>query len=255
MPIIKILSIGFLAAFFLIPVACLKEPAGPSPDNNTVTDIDGNVYKTVKIGNQEWTAENLRTTRYNDSTSITLDTSTATWADLPIGKYCYHKNTINLDTIEKFGALYNWYSIDTKRLAPKGWHVSTKSDWDTLINYLITNGYNWDGTIDSNKIAKSMAAKTDWRTLDTTPGAIGYVPSKNNKSGFSALPGGSRFSKGVFTGIGGEAFWFSATDGVGDPNGGDSTNAFVYYLNSSNEYLYQFYGFKVCGFSVRLVKD
>lgn len=63
------------------------------------------------------------------------------------------------------------------------------TDWETLKTYLIANGYNWDGTTDSNRIAKSMAAETDWLT-STYPGAVGNNLSKNNSSGFSALGGG-----------------------------------------------------------------
>jgi uncharacterized protein (TIGR02145 family) len=246
----------FLSAttmFLLIAVYCNQDSL--SPDGNSVTDIEGNVYKTVTIGNQVWTAENLRTTMYNDGTPITLDTAKKTWAGMKVGKCCYPINTNNPDTIAKLGALYNWYAIDTKKLAPKGWHVATMSDWETLKTYLITNKYNWDESTDSNRIAKALAATSDWPTTDTSQGAIGYNLAKNNKSGFSAIPGGARDGKGELAGIGGEAFWFSATGGDGDNNGGDSTNAFVYSINSSDEYLYRWYGFKVCAFSVRLVKD
>src|ERR1035441_4507351 len=93
----------------------------------TVTDIDGNVYQTVKIGNQIWTVENLRVTRFNDGTAIPLDTSTATWDSiwnngLTIPAYCYYNNMTNTDSIKKWGALYNWYAVNTGKLAPKGWH-------------------------------------------------------------------------------------------------------------------------------------
>jgi hypothetical protein len=77
----------------------------------TVTDADGNVYHTVKIGNQVWTVENLRTTKYNDGSSIPLDTSTATWVYLTTPAYCYYNNTTNAGSINKFGALYNWYTL------------------------------------------------------------------------------------------------------------------------------------------------
>jgi uncharacterized protein (TIGR02145 family) len=75
--------------------------------------------------------------------------------------------------MSKYGVLYNWFALATGKLAPQGWHVPTDADWDTLHNYLIANGYNWDGTTTGNKIAKSMAAQTDWYTGTTTVGAIG----------------------------------------------------------------------------------
>src|SRR4030043_168747 len=129
--------------------------------SGTVTDADGNVYQTVKIGNQVWTVENLRTTKYDDGSAIPLVTDSAAWAALTTPGFCYYNNTTNADNIKKFGALYNWHAVNTKKLAPKGWHVPTEAEWITLENYLIANGYNWDGTKTENKIAKSMAAKTD----------------------------------------------------------------------------------------------
>jgi uncharacterized protein (TIGR02145 family) len=204
----------FILVFAVVCCALLVitgeyDPVSADNDTGTVTDIDGNVYQTVKIGNQVWTVENLRTTRYNDGISINLITDSAAWSKSLIrygaawskaskGAYCYYNNMTDADSIKKYGALYNWYAIDTKKLAPKGWHVPTNAEWDTLQNYLIANGYNWDGTTTGNKIAKSMAAQTDWKT-DTNPGATGNDLFKNNKSGFSALPGGWRFFIGFLT--------------------------------------------------------
>jgi len=130
-------------------------------NNSTVKDADGNVYQTVKIGNQEWTMENLRTTKYNDGTPILNITSQTTWDSCLYTlteAFCHYNNTTNSDSIKKFGALYNWYAVNTGKLAPSGWHVPTDEEWDTLQNYLMENGYSWDGTTGENKIAKSMAA-------------------------------------------------------------------------------------------------
>ena len=146
------------------------------PVTGTVTDIDGNTYKTVKIGDQWWIAENLRTTKYNDGTSIPHVTDSSEWNTLTTPGYCYYNNTNNADSIRKFGALYNWYTINTKKLAPAGWHVPSDSEWKVLEEYLIANGYNWDGTTDSNKIAKSLAAKTDWKSSNEE-GHVGNNPS------------------------------------------------------------------------------
>jgi uncharacterized protein (TIGR02145 family) len=122
----------------------------------TVTDTDGNVYQTVRIGNQIWTVENLRVARFNDGTAISLDTSTATWDSLwikgiTIPAYCYYNNMTNTDSITKWGALYNWYAVNTGKLAPKGWHVPTDSEWEVMQNYLVINGYNYDRTTDTTK--------------------------------------------------------------------------------------------------------
>ena len=190
----------------------------------TVTDADGNVYQTVKIGNQEWMAENLRVTKYNDGTPIPLDTSGAGWWNATTPKFCYYNNTTNAAFIKKFGALYNGYVVNPsnpKKIAVAGWHLPTDAEWDALQNYLIANGYNWDGTTTGNKAAKSLTAEADWYA-DTIPGAIGSDLTKNNRSGFSALPSGQRDLNSAFGGIGSLGYWWSAT--------GDASNANYRYL-------------------------
>jgi len=235
----------------LFASTCTKDLVGPDPDNNTgtVTDIDGNVYTTVKIGNQVWTVENLRTTKYNDGSAIPLVTDIFSWANLTTPSYCYYNNTTNADSIKKYGSLYNWYTVDTKKLAPAGWHVPTDVEWTILENYLIANRYNWDGTTDSNKIAKSLAAKTDWG-ISTTPGAIGNDLTKNNSSGFSALPCGYRGDNGDFNDFGSGGRWWGATES-------DASCAYPRALLYAYGYLLRYYFviFKRCGFSVRLVRD
>jgi uncharacterized protein (TIGR02145 family) len=159
-----------------------------------VTDADGNDYQCVKIGNQVWMAENLRTTRYNNGTAIPHGKSTESWTYATTPKFCFYNNTTNSDSIKMYGALYNWFVVDPSnplKIAPKGWHVPSDAEWDTLQNYLIANGYNWDGTTMGNKIAKSLAAQTDWYQCLSDG-----VPCKdsltNNRSGFSAFAGGYR---------------------------------------------------------------
>ena len=206
----------------------------------TVTDTDGNVYQTVKIGNQEWMAENLRVTKYNDGTAIPLDTSTADW-DATTPKYCFYKDTKD----KKYGALYNGYIVSPsnhKKIAPAGWHVPTYAEWDTLQNYMIAKGYNWDETITGNKIAKSLAAKTDWGTNSTT-GTIGCDMTKNNSSGFSALPGGGNRSFQCRY-----SHWWSATEI-------SASYAYGRILSHDRDVLFSNGFIKSCGFAVRLVKD
>jgi uncharacterized protein (TIGR02145 family) len=98
-----------------------------------------------------WIAENLRTTKYNDGSTIPLVTDNRAWAALITPGYCYYKNTIDADSIKKYGALYNWDAVNTNKLAPQSWHGPTDADWGTLRNYLIANRYNWDGTTTGNK--------------------------------------------------------------------------------------------------------
>jgi uncharacterized protein (TIGR02145 family) len=219
----------------------------------TVTDADSNVYQAVKIGNQVWTVENLRVTRYNDSSAITKITSNTTWDSCYYTvepAYCFCNNIINADSIKKYGALYNWYVVsqtNPKKIAPAGWHVPTDAEWDTLQNYLIAKGYNWDGTTTDSKIAKSLAAKTDWYS-NSSAGTIGCDLTKNNSSGFSALPGGYRSSYGSFYYQSSNGYWWSATEN-------DASHAYRRYLDLDSGYLYRSYAFKSYGFSVRLVRD
>jgi uncharacterized protein (TIGR02145 family)/uncharacterized repeat protein (TIGR02543 family) len=213
-----------------------------------LTDIDGNVYRTVRIGSQIWTAENLRTTKYNDGTEIPLVTDNVEWASLTTPGFCWYSNdTTNKN---KFGALYNWYALDSIKLAPTGWHIPTDAEWDTLQNYLISNGYNFDGTTTGNKIAKSMAARTDWTKSQNPLGAgdIGSDLTKNNSSGFSALPGGDRYSDGVFEYFGTIGTWWSATE----INASSAWARSLSYVNSSFGISG---GRKSFGFSVRLLHD
>lgn len=209
-----------------------------------VTDIDGNVYTTITIGTQVWMVENLKTTKYNDGTSIPNVTDGTAWSDLTTPAYCFCNNYVANKTT--YGTLYNWYTINTGNLAPTGWHVPTDAEWTTLENYLIANGFNYDGTTTGNKIAKSLAATTLWNT-STTEGAIGNDLTRNNTSGFAALPGGDRYDNGKFNTIGDNGLWWSSTQ--------DSTTS------AWSRELYYVYGIirnhnnKQCGFSVRCVRD
>jgi uncharacterized protein (TIGR02145 family) len=165
----------------------------------TVTDGEGNVYQTVRIGNQEWTAENLRATKFNDGSSIGSN-------------FHFYNNTTDAAAKKKWGALYNFTAVKTGKLAPTGWHVATDAEWDTMQNYLIAHGYNYDGATSGNKIAKSISTKTDWPADTVDTGAIGYDVSKNNASGFSVVPAGYRYYDGSFTDQGSFSHFWTATE-------------------------------------------
>jgi len=248
---ISILLVGLCFVF------CGENPV----DNNdnliwgTMSDIDGNVYKTIKIGNQEWMAENLRVTKYNDGVAIPHVTDNAAWSSLTTPGCCYYNNATHADTIKKWGALYNWYVVaptNSNKIAPAGWHVPKDSEWTVLEKYLVLNGYNWDGTTDTsdtvyNKIAKAMASKSDWYEYNGE-GAPGNNPSSNNRSGFSALPGGSRYDDGNFYYQSSHGACWSATEN-------DAYHAYYRTLIYTNESLNRRYYTKSCGFSVRLLRD
>lgn len=211
-----------------------------------LSDADNNVYTTVTIGSQTWTVENLRTTKYNDGTPIPVVTNETQWKNLATPAYCFLYRESEISRL-KWGALYNWYAVNTGKLAPAGWHVPTDTDWATLENYLVSNGYNWDGSYSGNKIGKSLAAKTDWSS-NLTIGAIGNDLSSNNSTGFSALPGGYLTANVVSApGINWGVWWSSTASG--------QSNALCYSLYPQEEGLYWLEQGKEGGFSVRLVKN
>lgn len=143
----------------------------------TITDIDGNVYKTITIGNQTWIAENLKTTRYNNGDTIgtthppTLDYSNAS---MPKYQWAYDGDEGN---VAVYGRLYTWYAAtDSRNVCPSGWHVPTITEWTILINFL------GGGSIACSKIKE--AGTTHWKSPNT---------GATNESGFTALPAGSRW--------------------------------------------------------------
>jgi len=216
-----------------------------SATSGTVTDIEDNVYNYITIGTQTWIIGNLKTTKYNDGTSIPYVSDASAWVALSDPGYCYYNNDIA--NKNKYGTLYNWYTVNTGKLAPTGWHVPTEAEWTTLENYLIANGYNYDGTTAGNKIAKSLASTTNWATF-TGIGTIGNDLTKNNTSGFAGLPGGYRGSGGTFSGVGGGGTWWSSTQN-------ETSGAWGRYLSCDGSYLGSGSFSKQNGLSVRCVRD
>lgn len=216
---------------------------------NAVFDIEGNVYQTVKIGDQEWMAENLKVTRYNNGSEIPNIINSSEWMNTKSPAYCYYDNKIEKGKL--YGALYNWYVVNTDKLCPKGWHVPSDEEWTDLVNYLVKNNYNYDGTVggELDKINKAMASDKGWE-ISVNKGAVGNTdyPEYRNKSGFSALPGGCRSQVGMYEDIKLGGSWWSST-GIG------IYRAYTWIL--SFDYFPVFRGErdKRYGFSVRCVKD
>ncbi len=178
----------------------------PVSQTGTVTDIDGNVYHTITIGNQVWMVENLRVTKFNDGTSIPNVTSNSAWSNLKTPGYCWNQN----DSTYKnpYGALYNWYSVNTGKLAPKGWHVPSDAEWKILVDFL--GNYSWV----SYKLQEP--GSSHWNDFNR---------NATNETGFTALPGGSRIGPnsglpGEFNQIGYYGQWWSSSD-----NGFSATNS------------------------------
>ncbi|MBN8706571.1 MAG: PEGA domain-containing protein [Bacteroidetes bacterium] len=192
-------------------------------------EYNGFTYKTVVIGTQEWTVENLNTTRYNDGTAITKITDGSAWSNTTTGAYCANDNTEK--NVTTYGYLYNWYAVNTGKLAPKtgGWRVPTDADWTKLTDYVGGEG-NAGG---------KLKAKTGWNSNGN--GSDDY--------GFSALPGGVRYYYGVLgDDVGYYGYWWSSTPI-------DTNNAWVRSMGYNNALLARGNGSKSYGWSVRLVRD
>ncbi len=151
----------------------------------TMTDQEGNVYKTIKIDDQIWMAENLRTTKYRNGDHITQVKSNEAWLKSTTEAYCNYNNTKSLDTIATFGRLYNYYAVtDSRNIAPEGWHVPTDSDWNTLISYLGDGSLEKGDTIAGAYLKE--AGNSNWAVYTNAN------PVVDNRSGFTAIPAGWR---------------------------------------------------------------
>lgn len=171
----------------------------PDRTYGTVTDIDGNTYKTIQIGTQLWMAENLRTVHYNDGTPVTLVSDSLEWINLTSEAYCWYNND---ESSNKFihGALYNWYSGNSGKLCPAGWHLPTVSESNVLMSFL--GGENNAG----GKLKET--GTTHW-----------FIPNSNatNETGFTALPSGMRFNDGAFRAMGDSiSFWDTTEKNASD---------------------------------------
>ena len=236
-----------LIAFVMLGTSACEpdEPSGPSnplngrttavfnPDKTygKMSDIDGNIYKTIVIGEQTWMAENLRVTHYKNGTAIPNITDNEEWGALTTGAYCNYNNTEDLDTIATYGRLYNWYAVaDYQQLAPKGWRVPTIADWLELIEYLggdtiASNAlkevgtYHWEDPFESDNSSGFTAIPNGWRYLSQNTSYIGY---------YSAL-------------------WTSSEY--------DITQAGFLYLYDFSSIVYKGINYKANGYSVRLIKE
>ena len=221
-------------AFVLLPLL-ITASCNPKklPDGNsveTVKDIDGNIYHTVKIGTQIWMVENLKTTKYNDGTEIPLVTDYSIWAALLTPAYCWYSNDATTYK-NRYGALYNWAAVSTAKLAPIGWHVPNEADWTTVTTYL------GGETVAGGKLKE--AGTLNW----TKPNAFA-----TNQTNFSALPGGYRLYNGTFDSVGENGFWWSSTES--DWRCAESLWMTYNYGASVGNSIS-----KQSGFSVRCVKD
>jgi uncharacterized protein (TIGR02145 family) len=204
----------------------------PGPD---ITDNDGNTYKTVYIGTQQWMAENLKTSKYNDGTAIPNVTDKIQWSNLTTGAWSYYNN----DTANnaKYGKLYNWYAVrpttnGNKNVCPTGWHVPLFDEWTILFDFL------GGAKVAGGKMKE--VGTTNWNSPNT---------GATNTSLFTGLPGGNRYVGGSYLIIGNGGGWWSSTEGA-------TFDAWYCYLDSYNGDAFMSYGTsKKDGLSIRCLKD
>jgi uncharacterized protein (TIGR02145 family) len=250
---IKILSFT-ICAVFILNFSCTKEKTNTNVSKLTygsLTDQDGNGYRTITIGAQTWMAENLRTTKYRNgdligtTTPATLNISTDSTA-------AYQWPAEGKESSAAlYGRLYTWYAVtDSRNVCPDGWHVPSGSEWMTLTDYLIFSGYCYGQDVDQ-EVAKSMANTSGW-PIDTKAGNVGNDQANNNKSGFTALPSGIRdYYDGNFYSAGSECVWWSTTSEPGWD--GPVCRGLMYNFSQLLYFSTPYYG--QAGYSVRCLKD
>lgn len=228
-----IFFVSLLSLFCLLVVSCEKEKEEPY---QVVKDIDGNVYRTITIGDQVWMAENLRTTRYRNGDSIAHREGNQ-WAGATEGAWCYFDDDAQLDGT--VGKLYNGHAVtDARNIAPEGWHIPTAEEWWALNDFVSRN------TGSSGSLSKALASKNAWAE-STYPLTAGNDPQTNNSTGFNALPGGVRKSDSSFgyRSFNYDGYWWSAADMMLNIN----------YNNPEPNVLFE--SSKGFGCSVRCIKD
>ena len=195
-----------------------------------VKDASGNSYKTVKIGNQIWMAENLKTERYANGDLIPNVKGDSNWSNINTGGWCNYDNSKQNDEI--YGKLYNWYAAaDSRNVCPNGWHVPLYEEWVLLID---------------NLGGKELAGSK----MKSNGPPHWYQPNNDaiNLSGFSGLAGGDRSCHGKFYKIGEFGYWWISSEY-------DSVYSWYGYLNNKDNDAAQFTNYKHTGLSVRCLKD
>jgi uncharacterized protein (TIGR02145 family) len=199
-----------------------------------IKDIDGNIYKTVQIGDQIWMAENLKVSKFNNGTPIPNITDDNLWGINTTSAWAYYNNDATNNA--KYGKLYNWYAVSettngNKNVCPTGWHVPTNAEWTVLTDYL------GGGSVAGGKMKE--VGTTNWYSPNT---------DATNTSLFTGLPGGGRVHSGVHNYIGRYGNWWSSTET-------GNYSAWGHYLNSYDGIANRDNFNKIDGLSVRCLKD
>ena len=257
----KDLSVSFttiLFLLFLVTVGCEKENVKENEIGaNSVSDIDGNTYKTVKIGGQWWMAENLKTTHYANGTEISIIEDKSEWSNLEYDDRAMSFWGNSLGSVDTYGGLYTWMTAmdgsnsslsnpsGVQGVCPDGWHMPSDEEWKQLEMYLgmsSAEAYDlgWRGTNEGSILAyNSSLWKIDGRLKNDLE--IGT-------SGFQAIPGGYRYNFGDYSPLGVSAYFWCATEV-------NNTRAWYRRLSYDKTAVYNFFYDKKYGMSVRCVKD
>ena len=240
------LYILLLCGIFFINIGgCKKTDDSPIiVETGSVTDVELNVYKTIKIGNQWWMVDNLKVKKYRNGLNINMigQQDSLSWVSTNSGAFCLYTENPNAP-----GLLYNWYAIhDTNKLAPEGWHIPSDEEWKELELYLglsqdEARKTSWRGTHEGEKL--KMTGQETWS---------GYQNIwATNESGFSAEAGGCRLFDGRWStpsGFGYTGFWWTSTEYM-------SEHAWYRHLDYKNAGIFRSHVIKTYGFSVRCIKD
>jgi uncharacterized protein (TIGR02145 family) len=212
---------------FMLAYSCKKDDTAP-PVDTTVKDYDNNVYHTIKIGTQTWMVENLRTTHYNDGGNIENLSDNTAWHDNTTGAYCWYNN--DATNGKTYGALYNWYAVNSGKLCPPGWKVPSDADWTKLTDNL------GGASIAGGKLKE--IGSSHWNM----PNA-----GADNSSGFTALPGGFRHSgTGEFQSMNKIGNWWSTKS--------SGTDALTWYMSCNTAVANSYTSLFDVGSSVRCIK-
>jgi uncharacterized protein (TIGR02145 family) len=237
------LVISFLVIIFLAGCETNPDPE-KVPETGTVTDAEGNIYNTVKIGNQWWMSENLKTKKYTDRSSIQNITDSSGWVNNTTGAYCIYENGNTQSPAP--GLLYNWFALNNDAgLAPAGWHIPTDNEWQQLEQATGMSGAEaslngWRGSKEGEKL--KVASPSGWTIFENVWG--------NNEMGFTALAGGCRLPNATFgqPGLYATGFWWTFSESSPE-------EALYRYLDYKNSDIFRSHDSKRYGFSVRCVKN
>jgi len=196
----------------------------------TLTDADNNIYNTITIGSQTWMTENLKTTKYNDGSTIPLVMGSLEWTELSTPGYCWYNND-SLTYKNSYGGLFNWATVNTGKLCPTGWHVPDDQEWITLIQYV-------------GEEAGSKLTEGGYDLANPLLCTIAGSYNATNESGFSALCTGMRDTESNFFTYS-YILWSSTEDNLQSAWGVEVSNASAYLYSED----------KKCGLAVRCIKD